>query len=135
MRIKAQPAESVSVLVLSACDKTRASLLSICVGQQFKVIGASDFLEAVALFRRYAPPVVICNTHWRDFIEVTASALHQACVIVTHPFADDALWAEVLNLGGFDVLAQPLDATEVTRSIQAAVRRAGRSPHTHTDAA
>jgi hypothetical protein len=32
------------------------------------------------------------------------------------------LWAEVLNMGGYDVLAEPLDSEEVTRVISAAAR-------------
>ena|ERR1035441_5587617 len=36
-------------------------------------------------------------------------------LIVTSRVADDYLWAEALNLGAYDVLAKPLDRTEVTR--------------------
>ncbi len=50
-------------------------------------------------------------------------------MIVTGPFADEALWAEVLNLGGFDVLAQPLDSNEVIRSIHAAFRHSKMPSH------
>jgi len=31
--------------------------------------------------------------------------------------ADDALWAEVLNLGGYNVLAKPFDSREVFRVV------------------
>jgi hypothetical protein len=34
---------------------------------------------------------------------------------VTFRTADERLWAEVLNLGGYGVLAQPFDANEVKR--------------------
>jgi len=43
-------------------------------------------------------------------------------VIVTSRLADERLWAEVLNLGGFDVLAQPFCATEALRCISSACR-------------
>jgi DNA-binding response OmpR family regulator len=46
-------------------------------------------------------------------------------LVVTSRMADEALWAEVLNMGGYDVLAQPLDTEEVTRVIGAALRRMG----------
>ena len=35
---------------------------------------------------------------------------------------DEALWAELLNLGGYDVLAQPFDQSEVARVITSAGR-------------
>jgi DNA-binding NtrC family response regulator len=38
-------------------------------------------------------------------------------LIVTSRLADDELWAEVLNLGGYDVLAQPFDPQEVYRIV------------------
>jgi len=41
-------------------------------------------------------------------------------LIVTWRLADERLWAEVLNLGGFDVLGQPLYAREVLHSINSA---------------
>ena len=51
-------------------------------------------------------------------------------VIVTARLADDYLWAEVLNEGGFDVLAQPFDREEVIRVISAATRRSHNESHT-----
>jgi DNA-binding response OmpR family regulator len=123
VQIKAHPAKSIAVLILSPCEKTRASLLSICAGHQITVYEATDFRHAAKLFHRHAPPVVICSSDWRDFIEIAVAARRRTSVIVTDPFADEALWAEVLNLGGFDVLAQPLDSNEVIRTIQAAFRR------------
>jgi FixJ family two-component response regulator len=44
-------------------------------------------------------------------------------LIVTSRHADNRLWGEVLNLGGFDVLAKPLDEDEVRRVVESADRR------------
>ena len=43
-------------------------------------------------------------------------------LVVTSPLADDALWAEVLNWGGYDVLAEPFERNEVERVIASARR-------------
>jgi DNA-binding response OmpR family regulator len=43
-------------------------------------------------------------------------------LVVTSRLADDHLWAEVLNIGGFDVLARPLDRDEVERVVASASR-------------
>ncbi len=130
MRTKAPSAEGIAVLILSPCEKTRASLLEICAGQHFTVYEGTDLRQAVTLFHRHAPPVVICNSDWRDFLEIASFGCERTCVIVTSPFADEALWAEVLNRGGFDVLAQPLDSNEVIRTVQAAFRRS-KTPSYH----
>jgi DNA-binding response OmpR family regulator len=131
VQIKAPSAESIAVLILSPCEKTRASLLSICAGQYFTVYEARDLRQAVTLFRRYAPPVAICSSDWHDFIEITGAAPQRICVIVTDPFADESPWSEVLNVGGFDVLGQPLDQIEVIRTVEAAFRRSG-FPNRHS---
>jgi len=39
---------------------------------------------------------------------------------VADRLADDALWAGVLNLGGYDVLAKPFNAKEVLHAVTAA---------------
>jgi DNA-binding response OmpR family regulator len=98
-------------------------LLSICAGRHFAVHEATDLRQAVTLFRRHATPVAICSCDWHDFIEITATTPRRTCVIVTDPLADESLWAEVLNVGGFDVLAQPFDPSEVIRTVEAAFRR------------
>jgi hypothetical protein len=46
-------------------------------------------------------------------------------LVVASRLADERLWAEVLNLGGHDVLAMPFDAHEVRRVMESAVRASG----------
>jgi DNA-binding response OmpR family regulator len=41
---------------------------------------------------------------------------------VTSRVADDSLWAEVLNLGAYDLLMKPFDLTEVFRVVSLAWR-------------
>lgn len=78
--------------------------------------------EALHLISQGLFPVVISERdlpdgNWRDVLEVTATRLRPPVLIVTDRLADDYLWAEVLNLGGYDVLAKPLDRSEVHRTI------------------
>ena len=79
-----------------------------------------DCLEVALHLRGSLPCVVVCERNfadcgWKDVLEVTASLPNPPPVIVTSRLADEYLWAEVLNLGGFDVLAKPLDRQEVHR--------------------
>src|SRR5215510_13553382 len=45
---------------------------------------------------------------WKDVLNRIAFMVKQPQLVVTSRLADAYLWSEVLNLGGFDVLAKPL---------------------------
>ena len=60
--------------------------------------------------------------HWRRALNDLRRMAQPPQLIVTSRTADDHLWAEVLNIGGFDVLAQPLERDEVERVVSSARR-------------
>jgi DNA-binding NtrC family response regulator len=55
---------------------------------------------------------------WKDALRMARSA--GAELVVTHPWADAAFWAEAINIGAYDVLAQPFQKTEVRRVLTGA---------------
>ncbi|MGE5488594.1 MAG: hypothetical protein ACM3ZB_12330 [bacterium] len=57
---------------------------------------------------------------WRDLLESLDEFEVPPRLVVTSRTADESLWAEVLNMGGYDVLAQPLDHDEVLRVLDLA---------------
>jgi hypothetical protein len=57
---------------------------------------------------------------WRDILDSVRMAPRQSLLIVASKLADDYLWAEVLNLGGFDVLARPFCDREVQHVLETA---------------
>jgi len=59
---------------------------------------------------------------WVDVLDQIQSMPHPPSVIVTSRMADEQLWSEALNLGAWDVLAKPLDPSEVIRSVESAWR-------------
>lgn len=86
---------------------------------------AGNCLEAFLHVYSSHPRVVVCERdlpdgNWKDILEIARSLPAPPPVIVTSRLADDYLWAEVLNLGGYDVLGKPLDKGEVSRSIRLA---------------
>ncbi|MBZ5724693.1 MAG: response regulator [Acidobacteriia bacterium] len=69
--------------------------------------------------------VIVCERDlpdgsWKDVLKIAGGLTNPPPVIVTSRLADDYLWAEVLNLGGYDVLAKPLDNREVRRTVSLA---------------
>jgi DNA-binding NtrC family response regulator len=69
--------------------------------------------------------VVICESQlpdgdWKLLLDGVSRVPSPPLMIVASTHADDALWAEVLNMGAYDVLSKPFDRTEVTRIISLA---------------
>jgi DNA-binding NtrC family response regulator len=65
---------------------------------------------------------------WKDLLTFTIHRGISCAFIVTHRFADDRFWAEVLNLGCYDMLAQPFDAREVQRILSLACSQTAARP-------
>jgi DNA-binding NtrC family response regulator len=107
---------------LIAFDFERSSL------GNWKVNEASDCSEALALLRGQSVPVLLCERdhadgNWEDLLKATARLPAPPKLIVFSRLADASLWAQVLNLGGFDVLMTPFEPEEVLRVTFAAWSR------------
>jgi DNA-binding NtrC family response regulator len=74
------------------------------------VVSCADMQEARRAIRWHAPKIVVCETqvresgNWQELLEEAQAA--QSLMLVVSRHADERLWAEVLNLGGFDVADQ-----------------------------
>ena len=68
---------------------------------------------------------------WLDVLHLVRECPRETEVIVTDPQADARFWAEALNLGAYDLLAQPFYEPEVRRILYNACSRPP-SPTTHT---
>jgi DNA-binding NtrC family response regulator len=66
---------------------------------------------------------------WRDVLHLARETPRELEVIVTDPQADARLWAEALNLGVYDLLAQPFYQPEVCRILDGACSRPGYDRH------
>ncbi|MGA2434037.1 MAG: hypothetical protein ABSG25_01990 [Bryobacteraceae bacterium] len=53
--------------------------------------------------------------NWTDVLKFAGALRFAPAVLVTDRNADDSFWAEILNLGAYDLLAQPFDSSEVQR--------------------
>ena len=61
---------------------------------------------------------------WQDVLRLVQECPQETEVIVTDPQADACFWAEALNLGAYDLLAQPFYEPEVRRILYNACSRA-----------
>jgi DNA-binding NtrC family response regulator len=68
--------------------------------------------------------------NWRDALHLARQCPLEPEVIVTDPQADGRFWAEALNLGAYDLLAQPFYEPEVRRILYNACSRVGQQAMT-----
>ena len=105
------------LLQCSQCD-----LLPVC---EWKLNACPNLASALATLRKARVPVVVCESDlqpgtWKEVLEELRALPEPPLLIVTSRCADERLWAEALNLGAYDVLAQPFDRTEVSRIVNMA---------------
>jgi len=132
-RAWARPAKVATLLAISPYREDHAFLRSMFRHSHWRILGTASGREALPLLRQNSVRVVICEKDlpdctWRAILEELSRLEVPPLLIVTSRLADDHLWAEVLNLGGYDVLMKPFDPTEVVRVVNlAGWHRAGHS--------
>ena len=134
---------AVSVLLVTSDDRYESSLRAIFEGTLHTTHRALNCLQARMCLQDQNVAVLVAEAdlpdgNWKDLLDIAANLPDPPQLIVFSPRADDMLWAEVLNLGGYDVLPAPFAAEEVLRTISLAcdarARRPVRSPSLSTGA-
>jgi len=116
------PAEVVKVLLISSLSEDQVSLRHVFDQSNWLLHKVSTCSEALTYLSDNDTAVVICERDlpdgdWKIVLNRFGSLPMPPSLIVTSRLANDELWAEVLNLGGYDVLAQPFDPQEVYREV------------------
>lgn len=111
--------------VLAVLDSAASqSTLEIAVLRAgWSMIRANNYETARTILSTDPPEVIICEQtladgSWQDLLEYEGVRAGSTLLIVTSRLADEALWAEALNLGAHDVLAQPFDERELVWILQ-----------------
>ena len=123
-----QGTDAAMLLLVSPIEEDYLSLGRFLVSTGFRVQRAHNRQEALAALRSHRVAVVISERElpeagWKDVLEDLRPLVDPPFLIVTSRHADDYLWAEVLNLGGHDVLPKPFHTSEVTRVVSLAYKR------------
>lgn len=120
----------INVLAVTPIDTDYARLQEILTPNKWVLFRARDLRSAQLQLRTSREPfaLVLCECNlcpgtWRELLDQLAGMDEAPFLIVVSRFADERLWAEVLNLGAFDVLAKPFEAGEVTRVLASAWMR------------
>jgi DNA-binding response OmpR family regulator len=108
----------VKVLLISPFDEDHQHLRDILKHSKWQQYGARTQMESFEFLRENVAPVVICESQlpdgtWQDVLSKLGRLRCPPLLVVASRIADDRLWSEVLNLGAYNVLAKPLNRTEV----------------------
>ncbi|HSB13835.1 MAG TPA: hypothetical protein VLE22_05215 [Bryobacteraceae bacterium] len=110
----------IEVVLISPSETDSLPLRRLFGHSRSSVYWFSTCQAALAFLREHPVGVVISNTElpdgcWTDLLGALTGFIPPPNLIVSSRLADDRLWAQVLNLGGYDVLLTPFDPDEALR--------------------
>ena len=117
----------ISVLAVSPFPQDHRRLSDIFRHSRWQLQTASDIREATAIIKRAPVPVVICeydlpDGDWRVLYDVARTLEFPCHFLVTLRHADERVWGEILEAGGYDCLPKPFRSDEVYRLVSLAWR-------------
>ena len=119
-----QPVDSpdtpAAILLVSPYPDDQIMLPEILKHRNWQWHKSQGCCEALEFLQSHSVTVLICERDqpdgcWQDLLDAAAKQASPPSLIVFSRLADESLWAEVLNLGGYDVLIKPFDREEVVR--------------------
>jgi DNA-binding response OmpR family regulator len=113
---------AVTGLLLDISGSDGALMRDVFARSGWKLFEANGLTSALKCLRAAPVQVVIACQNWKPLLEKLRSFRRPPVLVVASRTADESLWSEVLNIGGFDVLAQPFDRNEVERVVASARR-------------
>jgi len=125
--VKPLPGKQVPALIVSPSSRDKQTLERILQEDaRWRVFCADTTERALAALRFEAIPLVLFDTSvptpdWHAAIRTLLSVSHPVCLLLVSPLVDYALWEELVQLGGFDVLPKPFDKDKVLRTLNFAV--------------
>jgi DNA-binding response OmpR family regulator len=116
---------TVTILSLSANCNDHAELQDSLAGISCRTITANGLQDGLQLLQKGGISIVVCDSSlgddaWREILNRIPPRSSSPALIVSSSCADEHLWTEVLNLGGFDVIAKPFQTEELRYVIQTA---------------
>jgi DNA-binding NtrC family response regulator len=124
------------ILSVSEYQTDHTALRRIIDNTQWRLTAASSCRQAFEKLSNIFPLVVFSESSlpdgtWKDVFELILRFDEPyPFLVVTSRLADESLWSEVLQFGGFDVLTKPLIEEDVRRVLDSVWTRRTRSkPH------
>ncbi len=116
-----------AVLVICSAAAQREAIEKTCRATGCKVAVSHGWRDACLALSRDAVDVILCDDQlrdgsWKDVLSAIAPMPEAPKVVVMAEGAPAGVCAEVMNLGGFDVLDKPVQESDLTRAVAAGCR-------------
>lgn len=120
-------APGFTVLAISSDSEDHVTLAEICTCSRWRFLEAQTCRQGVTRIQSDRVAVAVCERDlsdgtWKVVLDELAQMPAAPLLIVASRLADNALWAEVLSMGGYDVLFKPFEPKEVMWSLTSAYR-------------
>jgi len=115
-----------ALLAAPACAQERDFLHNLFSRSGWEILLAETFQEVLTVVRGKRVGVLLSDSRfsdghcWKELLDEIQRLESPPMLIVSDRLADTRLWAEVLNLGGYDLLSKPFHPEEVLRVASAA---------------
>jgi len=114
-----------AVLLVSSQEADHSCLHRLLDQSRWRLRHARTLRGALRLLAEEPVAVLIGDAAlpddgWKGLLAATLALPCPPSVVISSHRADERLWAEVLNLGGYDVLLAPFEAGEVLRVLRSA---------------
>lgn len=118
---------NIPILVVSPSASDVTALRQILHHDDWHIAHVETARDAAEHLNRHAPAVILCERDlpdgsWHDILLRSDSLNPRPLLLVISRYADESLWGEVLNVGGYDVLIKPFEKGEVARVVGMAWR-------------
>ena len=116
------PPNRITVLYVSGSQEDHADFRQIIRRSNWQLFEAHSAAEALKICSSHQVPVVVCDSKlpdadWVAFIDGLVQLNLQSAVIIASQHADNRVWAQVFNLGAYDLIVKPFEPTEVLRAV------------------
>jgi len=119
------PTRRVTALLISPDSRDHTLIRQLFSRSNWVLYECRTIEDGLRFLAHHPVPVVITEERlgpadWKAVLAAANSSAKPAKVIVTSHHADSSLWAEVIHLGGYDVLAKPWNERELFHAISQA---------------
>ena len=116
---------TIAVIALTSDEEISHLLSQFAVRGQWDLLFTSKGDEALALLKAGQPTVLLCDREvagldWRTFVEQVAKSRTECAILLISGPSDECLWDEVIQRGGYDVLAKPLQEDQTLGAVNLA---------------
>lgn len=114
-----------TALLISSFEYDHRYFQNLFNRTNWQLLQAGTIVAACEILWNYLVPVVVVDEGieaggWKGVLENTQPLQHARKIIVMSLLSTDSTWADVFQLGAYDLLARPLEQQEVLHSISMA---------------